>query len=374
MTAPDLQGYSDLILFDKAPSDLVDRALLDAAAKMPDWTPLDGNTELVLLEALSLVASELLFAINRVPSGTMETLMRFFGITRELGAPATGTAAITMIDAGAREIPAGTRLSLPLSSGGTLVFTVDATTAVSGSGVVNITAETATSAANATPVGMPMELQSAIPYVTGVELASINAGADPEDQAAWRDRAVRLFSRLTDTLVLPRHFTAAALDDQFVVRATTIDNWDPTAGGGAGATTAGHVTVAVLGAAGAFLSAGEKTDLQTTLEAHTQANLAVHVVDPTITPVDVTVTVQAEPDADTAAVQTAVEDALTGYLSVDTWDWSTVVRRNELIALISAVDGVDYVDTLTTPAADVTLTGVAPLTEPGTFSVTVTPP
>ena len=69
-----------------------------------------------------------------------------------------------------------------------------------------------------------------------------------------------------------------------------------------------------------------------------------------------------------------IVDALDTYLSPDTWEWGGTVYRNELIALIDQVAGVDRVVSLTTPATDLALTGVAPLadTDVATSDITAT--
>ena len=77
-------------------------------------------------------------------------------------------------------------------------------------------------------------------------------------------------------------------------------------------------------------------------------------------------------DAETDAVRQGVIDALQNYLSPDNWPWDAVVRRNELIALIENVDGVDYLHAghPTVPAGDIELTGMAPLVTYGTLNIT----
>jgi uncharacterized phage protein gp47/JayE len=123
---------------------------------------------------------------------------------------------------------------------------------------------------------------------------------------------------------------------------------------------------------GATLSSGDKTTILNSITPLTLANLQTHVIDPTITTVAVTATVKKLAGYDSTALNTAITTAIQNYLSPMTWDWSGTVRRNELITLISNVPGVDYVTTLTAPAADVTLTGNGTLAQAGTVTITVT--
>lgn len=368
MPTPDLTAYNDLTLYDVQPSDLVARALLDAATKLPEWQPVDGNTELVLMEALSLVVSEMVYAINRVPSAVTVTLLNLFGITRSQGTPATATITFTLSDNLGHEIPAGTLARLTVGAD-TLDLATDAALSVAPgatTGTVAATATVNTNLANGVVAGTVLELISAVAVVDSVQLATdVAAGSDPETDSEWLTRAVQQFARLNDTLNNPAHFTAAALTHPQVARATTIDNYN------AGAAP-GHVSVAVLGYGGALLSGADKTSIQTELDAQAQANLAVHVIDPTITNVTVDVTVHADAGSVSADVQAAVTAALEAYLSTDQWPWDGVVRRNALIGAVSAVPGVAYLSTLTTPAADVNLPGAAPLARAGAVTVTVT--
>lgn len=378
MASPDVREYVDLSLLDKDAQDLVDAALDDAEVKLPDWTPREGNTEVVLIEALSLTVQELIFAVNRLPGAVTEVLLRLFDVDRSEGAPPTATVTFTLSDTLGHTIPEGTVVRLDL---GPDVDPVDFTTDVgliigagSAAGNVAVTATENTIRANDTAAGTDLELIDAHSYVELVELQSAVAGGlEAEDDAAFLTRGAQTLTRLVSTLVLPDHFTAAALDNVNVERATTVDNYDPAVGPNPG-DNPGHATVAVAGPAGAALSAGIKTTIETDLEAKALANLDVHVADPTLNSVAVTASVRRLAGFTSTDVEDDVEAALTAYLSPDNWPWDTVVRRNELIALISGVEGVAYVETLTVPAADVNLNGVAPLTQPGALAITVTEP
>jgi phage-related baseplate assembly protein len=93
------------------------------------------------------------------------------------------------------------------------------------------------------------------------------------------------------------------------------------------------------------------------LQSLREVNFVVNIIDPTITTVDVTATIKVLDTYNTDDVIAAVEAALQNYLTPATWSWASVLRYNELIALISNVPGVDYVADLSQPSADVTLPG-----------------
>lgn len=370
MASPDLTDLNDLVLYDANADSLVERAVLDSAIKMPDWLPQTGDQAVVLMESLALIVAEDVYAINRLPGGVLDVLLRILGITRSLGAAPTTTITFTTSGGQPLDIPQGSIVRLTLGDGSTLDFTTDAHAVGAGPTLTTAaTATAATAAANGIVTGTPVAVISALPAVDSAALASnVAAGADPEEETPWRTRGVQQLQRLTSTLVAPAQFVAAALTNPLVYRATALDNNNN------GVATPGYVTVAVVGSAGAMLSSGDKTALQVALAAQAQANLAVVVIDPTITSVTVTATVHPLTGYTTAQVQANVAAALDAYLSPDTWLWSGTVRRNKLIQVIEDAEGVDYLTTLSAPAADVTLTGVAPLADfnSGASVITVT--
>lgn len=377
-TSPDVSEYVDLTLHDVTVQDLIDAALADAQAKLPSWVPREGHTEVVLLESLALVVAELAFAINRVPGAVTEALLGLYGLTRDAGTAPSGTATFALSDTLGHTIPRGTRLRLDLGSGADPVdFTTDDDLVVpsgSSSGTVAVTGTEATSRANGTASGTALELIDAVPYVNGVTLAAaLSAGTDPETGDAFLDRGSERLRRLVETLVVPEHFTRRALEEPAVYRATTLDNYDPGQAGAVG-DHPGHVTVAVSGTDGAPIAAATKTSLETAMEEAAQANLDVHIADPTVTAVAVTVTVVRKAGYTDAQVTSNVQATLTAYLNPNSWEWAGTVYRNELLAVIDGAEGVARVVTLDAPAADAALAGVAPLATAGTITVTVQAP
>jgi phage-related baseplate assembly protein len=131
------------------------------------------------------------------------------------------------------------------------------------------------------------------------------------------------------------------------------------------------ITVAVADADGLAVSSSIKQAVDAYLESLREVNFVVSVIDPTYTAISVTATLKAKAGVDPAAVDTAATAVLEDYLSPKTWPWRSTVRYNELISLLDRVDGVDYVVSITTPSADVALSGVASLPTVGTLNVTV---
>jgi uncharacterized phage protein gp47/JayE len=148
------------------------------------------------------------------------------------------------------------------------------------------------------------------------------------------------------------------------------------------------VTVCGVDSNGAPLSSILKDQLVDYLESKREVNFLVFAIDPTITEVDVSVTVTVAEGADPTATQAAVNAAITAFLDPAIWgggnaippEWNAqpVVSLNALAATILGVFGVGFIavgglETClhggTLASADLTLPGDAPLPSPGTITV-----
>jgi uncharacterized phage protein gp47/JayE len=374
MANPDITQYTNLVIYDKDPQDIVDAALVTLQSRLPDWTPSETNLELALLEAMALEVAETIYSINRLPEVMTEVLLTLYGVTRDPGAAPSVTVEFTMADDAGYVIPLGTEISIPISDEENLsFFTNTALTIAEGDtdGTVTATATENTISANGIDIGTEAELVDAIEAVDAVVTTTeITGGIAPETTEDWLTRGIQRLQRLTDTLVIPEHFVQLALEQPYVTRANAIDNYDPTSGNDPG-DDAGHITVVVYGN-NANVSNPNKATLLTLLENNSSANLGVHLIDPTIQTVNVTATVKKIDSYDSTEVLNDVVDAIEAYLSPTTWSWSGTVRRNELITLISNVTGVDYTVSLTTPSADVSVGADTVLVNAGTVTITVT--
>lgn len=377
---PDLTAYIDLRIFDVSDQEMVDTALADLQLNLPGWIPNEANTEVIILEALALQMAEGIVAINRQTGAVAVAILKLIGIEPDYGEPPNATATITFGDTLGHEVPGGTRIVLVLGDGTPVTFLVEPPGVVippgETSGDVDLIADEYTGAANGTPAGTAMTMVDRLSFVDSVELASpVADGRDAESDDDYRDRGVARLSRLSDALVVPSHFTAAALEDPNVAAALTLDNLNPVAGHVSG-DDPGHVTVAVLGEGGALLSAGAKTDIETSMEERAVAMLDVHVIDAAIVTVTVVTTVVRNADADDASVQASVQEAVAAYLDPLAWQFGGTVYLNEMISLIDRVDGVARVVsvTLNGSAANLTLAGIAAVPDAGTTTVTVNAP
>lgn len=373
---PNLTAYRDLRIFDLSDQEIVEAGIAAAKLNMPGWVPREGNTEVLIMESLALEIAEGIVAVNRIPGAVAEIILMLAGVDKDYGAAPIASATFNLADNLGHTIPGGTRLYLVLDDGTSVTFLVEppGLTVAPGSstGTVSIIGDTFTAAANGLAAGTRMVMADPVPYIESVELATTVAdGRDPESDNDWRDRGVARLSRLSDALVLPRHFEAAALERAEVGRAVAIDLYDPLEAGSPG-DHPGHITVAVLGDDGTALSTETKDEIEQALEASAVAMLDVHVVDVTITTVPIAVTVHLFSGFDEASTLDAIEAAITAYVDPMTWQWGGVIRRFEIVSLVDQVAGVDYVTAVTINgvASDYTVSGASTLPKAGTVTAT----
>lgn len=387
MPSPDVVTYLGLELTELDEQTLIDTALANAVETFPDWVPREGNTEVVLLEQMAGMGADVAYIINQLPGTITEVVLRIMGATRDQGTPPSATALVTLSDDLGHTIPTGTVVRLDL---GDNVDPVDFTTTAdlvvapgSTTGTVPIEAGEPTIEANGQASGTTLELLDAIPYIDGVELASdVAGGTSAEDGDAFLTRAIPLLSRLTNTLVRPIDVEAYVAEAHpEVQRIKAVDLWNPDDPGTPAGSALGYITVAVAAAAGASIGTTSRELIAAELAARMHAGLIVNVVDADVTTVDVDITVLRYSSADPTATEAAVLAVLGAYLEPDTWDWSNIVRINEVIAVADRAAGVDTVLDVELAAAgdplaasDLTLTGYAPLAKLGTVNVTVQAP
>jgi uncharacterized phage protein gp47/JayE len=371
MTNPDYTPFIDLALYDKVAEDIYDAALVTLQSRMPDWKPTETNTEVMLLEALAIEVSETIFTLNRLPVNMVRVLLSLYGVGRDPGEPASTTITFTMLDTDGYVIPAGTEVVIALANDELVSFFTNTDLSVVGlTGTVSATSNEYSSSPNGIPSNTAVEVVSAVIGLDSAKTASIVAGGrDLETLDAWTQRGVQRLQRLSEVLVLPRHFTQAALENANVVRANTVDNYDITDVGADPGDNLGHVTVVVYGD-NANLTTEQKAELLAEIEALSVANLVVHIADPVIESIDVTATVKVAATYSSSAVLAAVSAQLAEFLSPDSWQWAGTVRINDLVSIIDQVPGVEYVNSIIAPASDVVIDAGITLVSSGTINVT----
>lgn len=376
----DLTGYVDLRLFDVTDQEVIAAALAQLELNVPELELREGHMETVVLESIALEVAELIVAVNRLPGAVVETIIGMAGVIRDVGAEPAATATVVAGDTVGHTIPIGTRVWLALPSGDAVTFLVegdlagDEPTIAPGDTtvVVSLIGAEYTSAANGLPIGSVLELADPVPWIDTITLATeVTGGRDAEPDDDWRDRGVARLSRLSDALVVPAHFEAAALEDPAVGRALVIDVWDPGSGNDPGEDP-GHITVCVLGPDGTVLSGPAKASLEASMEQRAVAILDVHVTDVEIDQVDVAVTVTLFGGYESDLVEDAITTAIDAYLDPLTWRSGEAVLINELVALVDRVEGVDHVLTVLINGGAVDVPMSSAVAAPDADDITVT--
>lgn len=140
------------------------------------------------------------------------------------------------------------------------------------------------------------------------------------------------------------------------------------------------LTVAVADVDGEPCTSPEKVAAVALLQAAREPNFLMAVIDPTYTTVNVAFTGKSLPGYDPDTVSAAAVDAVTAYLSPASWGgtgaWPNEVRLLDIAGVLAAVPGFTFAAggsvTLNSSAADLSLTGIAPLPTLGTVTPLVT--
>jgi hypothetical protein len=381
------------------PTDVAQEAFDYLQTTIPGWLPSPGNLEGWLVEALAQIASELRELLGLVPDSIFEFYgSSILGLPPQAATPATGSTTWTAIDAaGNYLVPAGTLIGItPTASQDVTAFQVVSDFAIppgilSVSGIQVVAIEAGAAASGITGTVQPID---PLDFIAGVTLdGPTGGGQDAEDPDAYLARLSDLLTLMSPRPILPQDF--AILAQRMVAgvaRATAIDLYNP--GPPIDTNCPRCVSVVLVDANGNPVTPTIKSEVDALLQSMREVNFLVFVLDPTYETIDVSFDVMAYPGYDPADVETRVVAQLQSYLSPASWgvppfgdtgaqSWlnATAVRYLELAEQINRVDGVDYIKTLALGlhggalgTADVALTGVAPLPNPGTISGTVEAP
>lgn len=107
MPSPDFSSYIDLTINDLQPGDIYDAAVEYARTALPEFAPRSGTIEDAVLQATAYVAGNTVGAINRLPDGLMEGVLRFMDILRNEATFGSASVEFTLSTAG-ETVPAGT--------------------------------------------------------------------------------------------------------------------------------------------------------------------------------------------------------------------------------------------------------------------------
>lgn len=371
--------------------------------RWPNWAPDDGNLESWLIAACARMVAEARDVAADVPLA----IFRYFGV-KIMGIPyidaTPATVASTWVlssNPAGRTIASGHLVSIDDADGNPVPFeVVSDLVLVAGdlsSAPTPVILQAVVEGADANNLGgvgveaVDMESASWVDTITltGVTSNGANAQTDEEYAAALSE----LLTLMTPRPILPRDFSIlaryTALQSGAQIRVLALDGYNPI-----DATTNNErmVSIAAIDAVtGANISAPLKAAIDADLQAKREVTFFVNMIDPTRTSVDITVQLTAISGFAIAdAIANAAADLSEFLQSVNwgrtpgsdevIWNQTPIVRHQDISTVINNATGVNYWTLLTfglnggaQDAADKTLTGAAPLVQPGTILVTATP-
>jgi hypothetical protein len=370
------------------PDDITTDAFEFLQNQFPEWEPNDNNLEVWQIMALARIVSIATQVAGTVPL----EIFKYFGQSiiglQPVGAlAAITTTTWTMIDNAGYTIPAGTNVAFQTSGNTSVAFeTVDDVivppgSTVTATGGVQIIAVDAGSQGNGLgPSGIV--LLDALAFVSGIVAeAETTGGVDAESDTQYAARLAAELQLSSPTPILGTDFGVMARNVTGVFRAVGVDNYNPADG-----TTNNQrmVAVAAVDATGAAVSSGIKTAIHDYLQSLRETNFIVNTFDPTYTTVNIVFNFTAFSTFDAASVLSAATLALENFLNPAMWgvdpndttltSWTNTptVRYNSVVGILLAVPGLRWVNSLTINgvAADLALSGKAPLPAVGTIAGT----
>lgn len=218
MTSPDFREYVDLTINDLQPDEIYDLAKEYAILALPEFDPRTGTVEDALLQAVAYVSGLVTGAINRLPNGLIEGLMKLLGFNRREATFATGKVQFSVIDDAGITIPSGTQLAYNEVRDNTTIVhlfetilpvTVDVGDSVSPEiGIVALEAGVKPVIADGeyltilTPIGRLFDAEFQ---------GSLVQGADSESDNSFFDRAATYFLSLSSSLATATQTTSYVL-------------------------------------------------------------------------------------------------------------------------------------------------------------------
>jgi hypothetical protein len=353
---------------------LADAAVSSLQAQWPGWQPNDGDLEVVQIEALAPLAANAADVAAIVPATAVRTIgTKLFGISYNVGQPATGMVTFTFIDSDPHDLHAGDEIDI---DGYAFQLNDDHLAVTSPVGGVFVTCNVEGAGANGL-AGTDITANTSMGFVDTITLDAPTAGGvDEEDDAAYQDRLTRELELRGRTIVSLRDVVLTALNTPGIGRAVAFTTADRA------------ITVVFAGEDGEVASGPAHTALSVALSDPDSflVNSTYSVSDPTYTTVNVAYTYKLLPTFNAAETTARINDALAGYLSptgfaqarqnstdaaqvATTWIKDAVVRVNTIVGIIESDPGVNYVGTVTITAAGGTTDGAGNVTLPGTVAL-----
>jgi len=379
-----------------SPEDLMQTAFDFLQSQIPGWTPSEGNLDVWLIEATASEGADVATLATQVP----KNIFRYYGATLFNilpidDTPASATSTWYLRDTVGHSIDYGTQVGIRDGDGNLMPFQVLSTVIVPGGQDHTQTAQVVLTAvfpgsasSDLGVIGGEIEMIDTLSWVDHIVQESVSVGGvDGETDDEYLNRLSIELQTMSPRPILPTDFAILARKVPGVQRAVAIDGYNPLDD-----TYDNERMVAVVAtdAAGNDVGSDVKNATEAYLESMREQNFVVNMMSPQYHNVDVTVHALAADGFVPSDVQGRVTSAIGTFLDPSqwgiertdnpnnpaTWNNQTVVRYNDLVALVKNVRGVDILQLLTVgPMAleqDYDLTGIVPLPRPGVISVTVT--
>lgn len=377
------------------PDTLFQEAVERIQQQWPDWRPEPGNLDTVLILGWAFMFSELAALAASVPERAFQQAgSSLFALPPQEAAQAQGTTTWKAIDNKGHEIPIGTQITVETGADklegfetlNTVFIEVGATETDPGEVLIRAI-ESGVAANELEGVADPVDALDWIDTITIVDKTS--GGEDAETLEEYSNRLRKELRLLGPRPIIPSDFEIRALNHPSVARALAIDGWDPIA---ETFENERMISIAAIDADGAKAAVKVKEEIDEDLQSKREVNFIVNMIDPTYNKINVSLEVQPIPGFSKPQTKLMVEEALDAYFDPAVWGlpvtgdestgggWRRIekVRLNDVIAVAESVISVDFSKDVkiskgagAVAAADVELDGVAPLTEPGTMTVTV---
>ncbi|WP_026912332.1 hypothetical protein [Patulibacter minatonensis] len=313
------------------------------------------------------------------------------GLVQEAAQPATGTA--TAVSDGLQPylLPAGAQLTAVAADQSRYQFVTEQDAVFAAASTPGATVTVTGIPVRATDEGTdsngltgPVDPDQAYVWLNSMTLEGPTVdGTDGEDDDAFLNKTTTEMELNSSQVIVPGDFAGRIQSNPAVGGVSIVDLLDPAH---PGVETANAMTAFVRDLAGEPLSSGAKTTIAADIASRRETNFGLFIADYTYTTVNVEMTVAAYP-AYLGVAQAQVVAALQQWLSPLSWaqppedveaEWwvpSKHVRLTEAVAVARSCEAIAYVVTGTPKiqgtAADLTLSGLAPLTRAGTMTVTV---
>lgn len=346
--------------FTTSPSDLEDVSISFLEGKWPDWTPNDADMEVIQIEALSpMGANAAQIAAHMPPAALIAYGTKLLNVPYGAGTPATAEATFTVSTSEGCVIPAGSELDID----GVAFQTVADLVIPNGSteGTVEVRANDIGEIANGL-TGVSWATVTLPLFVIGMTLAApTGGGSDQEEDDEYLSKVSRELQLRAKSTITLLDFEIVAVDQQGVGAAVAVGL----------ATKPRNIIVYLKNPEGGIVAGPVKEALAAEYAKTRMVNATISIADALYDKVGVTWRALALPGVDPTNLLAIGDAALANALSPAIWGTPTsaqpglswvnqpVVHANKLIQALSAVAGIDYVESLSLSASNIAELDVA---------------